>query len=786
MAYTNLKQEIDNYVYENHENEILGKNLQKVLKDMVDVLGDGYKFMGVARTNTTIPTPEEQVFYLVGNGEYGNFGSTKTVPLGYIGVMYYDTQWNMSLINLNLNALNLCYYEGGSSVFSNRGLARQSVPTDLRHKGLIISYVANGIQYCDLCINSASATWGDDASWYQIYPFNSVSVSQNILTGKEELKIGDDVKWILDNVPEVGSDNLVKSGGVKLYSDTKDSERAIVVNSSFDVTSGQAVSSDVLYYIRIDSDFNVILTSSVVGYYNLYGTKEDGTRVTIRQNCHTNEVYQITNNNNFVAISFYISGGDISSDGVVEVKIWGPDYLNLTNSIKDNTDELRKDVNIGIHYTKTEIQLSQGTGISANDTKSIINLGKYFAYRVKSYNTNYYNLFGWKSDGTLVNLGGKNTNKKYYYDNTQDVVVVGVSISGGDITSNGTAVIEIFGEEELQIDLYDKLNQNIANQLKRKPRRGNVEQANVLNIAFFTDVHYDIENIKKYLDFTSTQGVDLMLFGGDLVEDYWSESFDSLDEFASLRRANQILLTVGNHDAWEDSYNNMASKTDVYQKMFKPFVSNWGVIQPDDAEENGLMYYYKDISNCGIRLIVLDCMYYDAQEQSWFESVLADAISNSLSVIICSHYQAQAITQFKAKGFASLETVQSDKMNYDDYAPVKAVNTFVKNGGKFICWLSGHTHLDNIGLLNNKYQEDDPPLVGFVCACASHQSGQVAYCDSARISNTLSQQAFDLLTIDTYSKKIRVARIGDNLDCYMRVRNFMTIDYEECNLLDCD
>lgn len=44
---------------------------------------------------------------------------------------------------------------------------------------------------------------------------NPVSVSQNIETGKTELLIGDIPALIVDNEPEAGSDNLVKSGGVK-------------------------------------------------------------------------------------------------------------------------------------------------------------------------------------------------------------------------------------------------------------------------------------------------------------------------------------------------------------------------------------------------------------------------------------------------------------------------------------------------------------------------------------------------------------------------------------------
>ena len=57
-----------------------------------------------------------------------------------------------------------------------------------------------------------------------------VSVSQNTETGKEELLIGDTPALILDNVPEVDSDNLVKSGGV--YAAFCDNSSGVFVKGS--------------------------------------------------------------------------------------------------------------------------------------------------------------------------------------------------------------------------------------------------------------------------------------------------------------------------------------------------------------------------------------------------------------------------------------------------------------------------------------------------------------------------------------------------------------------------
>ena len=94
--YQLLKADVDAKVYENAHREITGENLNSVLNQMVNILGTGYQFAGVATLNpaTEPGTPDAKVFYIAnGKGTYTNFGGLE-VTEDEVVVFYYDTEWH--------------------------------------------------------------------------------------------------------------------------------------------------------------------------------------------------------------------------------------------------------------------------------------------------------------------------------------------------------------------------------------------------------------------------------------------------------------------------------------------------------------------------------------------------------------------------------------------------------------------------------------------------------------------------------------------------------------------
>ena len=92
--YSALKTASQQAVYTNGNNEITGAGLQSVLLQIVNTVGDGYVFKGVATAGTAPGTPDANVFYIAPAGTYENFGSSYTVPVGSVGVFVWNGSWS--------------------------------------------------------------------------------------------------------------------------------------------------------------------------------------------------------------------------------------------------------------------------------------------------------------------------------------------------------------------------------------------------------------------------------------------------------------------------------------------------------------------------------------------------------------------------------------------------------------------------------------------------------------------------------------------------------------------
>ena len=92
--YNSLKTAIDANIKQNGKQEITGPVLNSVLNAMVDTLGAGYQFAGIAVSDTNPGTPDAKVFYIAnGKGAYTNFSGID-VTEDEVVVLYYDTEWH--------------------------------------------------------------------------------------------------------------------------------------------------------------------------------------------------------------------------------------------------------------------------------------------------------------------------------------------------------------------------------------------------------------------------------------------------------------------------------------------------------------------------------------------------------------------------------------------------------------------------------------------------------------------------------------------------------------------
>ena len=95
--YNILKGVIEQAIKTNGNNEITGALLQQSLVAMINSLGAGYQFAGVAVPATNPGTPDYNVFYFAGPGTYPNFNNA-TIPARNVGLLSYNGTWHVSSV----------------------------------------------------------------------------------------------------------------------------------------------------------------------------------------------------------------------------------------------------------------------------------------------------------------------------------------------------------------------------------------------------------------------------------------------------------------------------------------------------------------------------------------------------------------------------------------------------------------------------------------------------------------------------------------------------------------
>ncbi len=99
--YSSLKSSITSAIKTNGNREITGAVLQSALLAIINSLGDGFIYKGIATNSTNPGTPDQNVFYVGGPGTYSNFGTpSKTVNDGYLGFFKYNGSWSFETVQV--------------------------------------------------------------------------------------------------------------------------------------------------------------------------------------------------------------------------------------------------------------------------------------------------------------------------------------------------------------------------------------------------------------------------------------------------------------------------------------------------------------------------------------------------------------------------------------------------------------------------------------------------------------------------------------------------------------
>lgn len=294
-----------------------------------------------------------------------------------------------------------------------------------------------------------------------------------------------------------------------------------------------------------------------------------------------------------------------------------------------------------------------------------------------------------------------------------------------------------------------------------------------LVILHYSDLHGQKEcqdRIDQYRNYWKDY-IDDTIQTGDILTDKWA------DEFIFGEEQKDILSVIGNHDTATGTGSSRVWRAkqglESYKRYIEPFVSNWDVVQPENADTAGYCFFYKDYSESKIRLVVLDSWNDDADykvaQSSWLTSVLSDARTNGLSVVIASHFRLRAETLLRTpftKPNAEVESPDSSGNN-DPYVVI--VKEFKDAGGELVCWICGHAHYDAISKTSEANGSQISVCVGNASRWGSNNNLKIT--NSMIVTDDEDFKTFDLfnvIAIDTYYKLITILRVGSEWDKYGR------------------
>ncbi len=284
-----------------------------------------------------------------------------------------------------------------------------------------------------------------------------------------------------------------------------------------------------------------------------------------------------------------------------------------------------------------------------------------------------------------------------------------------------------------------------------------------LRLLHFSDIHAVLplwNRMVEYLNHYSDH-IDLALHTGDYCGGMQEAYVDFYEEGTPTDKV--ILNCVGNHDVVTTEKWIPNTKESAHSLLFN-HTENWGVTFQDIPYA---MNYSKDFPSSNIRLIVLD-QYYDHDRQlTWLRELLERSLKEGVHVITASHEQTDHIVSCPDTAFNSA-------MDYTAVAPLQGKTffedtlvDFINKGGHHVCHLAGHRHHDHFGYTAQ----------GVLNICVECGTDWYHWCDSRRVAHTRTWDCFNVMGVDVNRQLLKIVRIGDDTDCFMRKKTVLCYDY---------
>lgn len=333
------------------------------------------------------------------------------------------------------------------------------------------------------------------------------------------------------------------------------------------------------------------------------------------------------------------------------------------------------------------------------------------------------------------------------------------------------------------------------------------------NFLFFTDSHIDFTNAKESYDnlvrtveYANTCPVKLsaVIHAGDFMTPWMiadkNDALNRAKNFFEIAKTseNPFVFAVGNHDFNDakTSPESVLTDSDWCELFYDYAEEKYGTVR--QLKKNGYKsnWHYLDIEDKKIRIIAIDSLDTDrsvtnekgyvkyfskygafitSEQLNWIADIALnfdDKPEKDWGVILTSHMTFEDFGYHANAGEVLLKILaafnNSDKYSFtcrheeNSFFDIDVACDFTRYAGEekkphFICWLVGHEHEDKNKVI------DGINIIWSLNGSASNHYGDARV---MRYPGTSTQNAFDIVNIDTQNRRIRLFRYGAGLNCY--------------------
>lgn len=339
------------------------------------------------------------------------------------------------------------------------------------------------------------------------------------------------------------------------------------------------------------------------------------------------------------------------------------------------------------------------------------------------------------------------------------------------------------------------------------------DQYDRANFLFFTDSHIDhiivepsVENVSDTIRFINDSPVafDAVIHGGDVITPFWivdkADALKTANDFFDVAKESKypFLFAKGNHDLndWANLPENVFTDKDWGNLILNEMETRHGIVRQTKASGDRSTWHYYDVKKHKIRVVMLDMQdtdksfltddgvvkyhggesfYLSDEQMNWIANAALnfdDKQEKDWGVIFCFHQlnfsspYHEAIsdkffdlcTAFRTQGKYTHKYTHPENTFFDldidaDFSRYASLD----KKPHIICCLVGHDHEDKYKVIKGIN------VIWSANASATEVSGDARL---VRIPGTCTQNAFDIVNIDTLHRKIRLFRYGAGTNCH--------------------